>query len=266
MEKHNFKKSKKHENYRHLVWTLAKTDFKLRYHGSVLGYVWALLKPLLMFLVLNFVFSSIFNPRNTGTHYFSLQLLTAIMLFNFFAEGTTAGMMSLLNKSSLVTKIYIPRWTIILASTLNAAMIFLTNLIIMVVFFAYYHFKPSLEGILMFGFFIVLTYVLILEFSFFAAPLYLKFRDLAMIWEVLVTILFYAAPIVYPLSVLPVWAHKIILLNPMAFIIHFMKVSLTENHFPELLQTVLFLGFLTVAGTISFLVYRKLEKRIAENI
>jgi ABC-type polysaccharide/polyol phosphate export permease len=266
MKKIDSKNFKKHENYRHLVWTLAKTDFKLRYHGSMLGYIWALLKPLLMFLVLNFVFSSIFNPRNTGTHYFSLQLLTSIVLFNFFAEGTTAGMMSLMSKSDLVTKIYVPRWTIIFASTLNAAMIFLTNLIIILVFFAYYHFVPTLGGIAMFGFFILLTYVLILEFSFFAAPLYLKFRDLAMIWEVLVTIIFYAAPIVYPLSILPAWAHQIILLNPIAFIIHFMKVGLLENHYPDPMQMALFLGFLAVAGMISFLVYRKLEKRIAENI
>ena len=94
-----------HENYRELIWMLAKTDFKLRYHGSVLGYVLAILKPLLMFLILNFVFSSIFNPRNTGTSYYSIQLLTSIMLFNFFAEGTMAGLNSLIQKSTLVTKI-----------------------------------------------------------------------------------------------------------------------------------------------------------------
>jgi ABC-type polysaccharide/polyol phosphate export permease len=116
--------NKAHEHYRELIWMLAKTDFKLRYHGSVLGYLWALLKPLLTFLVLNFVFSSIFATRGAGTEFYSLQLLVAVVMMAFFSEGTSAGMQSLLTKSQLVTKIYVPRWTIIFASTLNAAMIY----------------------------------------------------------------------------------------------------------------------------------------------
>ncbi len=257
---------RRHENYKGLIWTLAKTDFKLRYHGSALGYVWAILKPLLMFLVLNFVFSSIFNPRNTGTEYFSLQLLTSIMLFNFFAEGTNAGLASLLNKSTLVTKIYVPRWTIIMASTINATLVFLMNLIVMAAFFAYYQFLPSWQAIGMFALFVFLTYILILSFSFFAAPLYLKFRDLQQIWEVLLAVIFYGSPIVYPLSILPEKFHQIILINPLAFIIHFTKTSLIENRPPEPSQLGLFVLFVFVACWISYLVYKKMKKRIAETI
>jgi len=155
--------TKKHENYWELVWALARTDFKLRYHGSVLGYVWALLKPLLTFLILNFVFSTIFNPKNSGIQHFSLQLLTSIMLFNFFSEGTMAGLNSLLGKASLVTKIYVPRWTIVAASTINATLIFGMNLIIIAVFFAWYGFWPGIPAILMFVFFVLLTFVLFLS-------------------------------------------------------------------------------------------------------
>lgn len=257
---------KSHENYKELIWMLAKTDFKLRYHGSVLGYVWALLKPLLMFLILNFVFSSMFNPRSTGTNYFSLQLISAIMLFNFFSEGSSAGMNSLLTKATLVTKIYVPRWTIILAATINSALIYLMNLVVIAMFFAWYRFLPSWEAVGMFVVFIALTYILILVFSFTAAPLYLKFRDLAQIWEVAVTAMFYASPIVYPLSILPEWTHKIILCNPIAFIIHFVKLGLIENHFPDPLQMTIFVGSVSVAGAISFWAYRKMERRIAESI
>src|SRR5574343_1726862 len=110
---------RKHENYKELVLRLAKTDFKLRYHGSALGYVWAILRPLLMFTILNFVFSSIFNFRNSGTPNYPLELLTGILMFQFFSEGTVSGMNALLAKSQLVTKIYIPRWTIILGATVN---------------------------------------------------------------------------------------------------------------------------------------------------
>src|SRR3989339_1702110 len=232
---------KQHENYRELIWILAKTDFKLRYHGSVLGYLWALLKPLLTFAVMNFVFSSMFNPRGTGMSTYSLQLLVALMMFYFFSEGTTAGMASLLSKAQLVTKIYVPRWTIILASTINATLIFLMNLLVIALFFAIKGFMPSLAAIGMFLLFSVFIYIIVLSFALVTAPLYVKFRDLAMIWEVLIMIILYASPIIYPLTTLPAQYHKFILLNPLAFIIHFTKESMINNHFADPSQYAVFI-------------------------
>ncbi|MFA5871092.1 MAG: ABC transporter permease [Parcubacteria group bacterium] len=258
--------AKKHENYWELVWALARTDFKLRYHGSVLGYVWALLKPLLTFLILNFVFSSIFNTRNSGIQHFSLQLLTSIMLFNFFSEGTMAGLTSLLNKAQLVTKIYVPRWTIVLASTLNAALIFTMNLIIIAVFFAWYGFWPGIPSILAFVFYIFLTVLLILAFAFISAPLYVRFRDLSQIWEVAVQALFYGSPIVYPLSIIPDKYHSILLANPIGFIIHFNKTSLIEHHFATFAQNGVFFVIVVALFIASLYIFKKLEPKVAENI
>lgn len=255
-----------HENYRELVWMLAKTDFKLRYQGSVLGYVWALLKPLLMFLILNFVFSSLFNVRAEGIEHYSLQLLVAIMMFTFFAEGTSAGMNSLLAKSQLVTKIYVPRWAIILASTLNSAMIFLMNLLVIALFFAWYQYMPSMMAIAMFFVSSIAIYVLVVSFSFFTAPLLVRFRDLALIWEVLVSLLFYATPVFYPLQMLPTDVQQILLLNPMAFIIHFTKESLAYNHFAEPWQYAMFFVLLAITFVLSILSYRKLAPRVAEYV
>ncbi|ETB64232.1 TPA: ABC transporter permease [Candidatus Nomurabacteria bacterium] len=257
---------KRHENYKELVLRLAKTDFKLRYHGSFLGYVWAVLKPLLMFMVLNFVFSSIFNFRNSGTPNYPLELLTAILMFQFFAEGTTSGMNALIAKAQLVTKIYVPRWTIILGSTLNSLFVFCMNLIVLAVFFFVYHITPSISGILMFIIYSFLLYVLILAFSLFMAPLFVKFRDLSMIWEVLLTVLMYASPIVYPLSMMPEYVQKIMLFNPLAFIIHFAKQGLISDAFTGFDNFVyLILGVIFVFG-ISIFVYKRYEKRVAENI
>ncbi|NCB47957.1 hypothetical protein EOM81_13220 [bacterium] len=129
---------RKHENYKELVMRLAKTDFKLRYHGSTLGYLWAILRPLLMFTVLNFVFSSMFNFRNSGTPNYPLELLTGLLMFQFFSEGTVNGMNALLAKSQLVTKIYVPRWTIILGSSVNALFVYGMNLVVLSVFFIIY--------------------------------------------------------------------------------------------------------------------------------
>lgn len=258
---------RKHENYKELIWMLAKTDFKLRYHGSVLGYLWALLKPLLTFAILNFVFSSVFNTRNTtGADTYSLQLLVALMMFYFFSEGTSAGMNSLLNKSQLVTKIYVPRWTIILASTINATLIFLMNLLVIVFFFVLKGFMPSLAAIGMFLLFSVFIYIIILSFSLITAPLYVKFRDLAMIWEVLLMIIMYASPIIYPLATLPAHYHKFILLNPFAFIVHFTKESLINNHFASFAQYAVFFSIIFAGFALSIWSYRKLAPRIAEDI
>ncbi len=254
------------ENYLQLIWTLAKTDFKLRYHGSFLGYIWAVLKPLLMFLILNFVFSSVFNPKNTGTEYYSIQLIVSIILFNFFGEGTMAGLGSLIQKSALVTKIYVPRWTIIVASTLNSLMVFLMNIFVVIIFFIWYGFLPSGLAILNFILFIVLTYLIILGFAFIAAPLFVKFRDLSQIWEVLVSALFYASPIVYPLSILSDEYRKIILFNPMAYIIHFNKTALVEGRFAPAGDLAIFVVIVVLFFASSLLVYKKMEAKIAENI
>jgi len=259
-------KQKKHENYQELIWVLAKTDFKLRYQGSFLGYLWALLKPLLMFAILNFVFSSIFNPRGTGNQYYSLQLLVGIILFNFFSEGTNAGMGSLLSKAQLVTKIYVPRWTIILAATLNSGLIFLMNLFVIVAFFAYKNFLPSLASVGLFLLFSLLTYFLLLAFSLFTAPWYVKFRDLSMIWEVITTMLFYGTPVFYSLSMMPEYIQRIMLLNPMAFIIHFVKEALINNRFPEVWQTLIFVGLVFLVFSLSIFSYRQCIVNVAEEI
>lgn len=259
--------NKKHENYKELIWVLAKTDFKLRYNGSFLGYLWVLLKPLLIFAVLNFVFSTIFNPRNDGVSTYSLELLIGLIMFYFFSEGTTAGMSSLLSKAQLVTKIYVPRWTIILASTINAALFFLMNLVVIAFFFAIKGFMPSIVSILVFFVFSIFIYILILSFSLIAAPLYVKFRDLSMIWEVLLMIIMYASPIIYPLSMIPTKYHVLLLLNPLAFIINFTKEALIYNHFSISTHYVLMFSAIVFAGlALGIFCYKKLIPKIAEEI
>lgn len=255
-----------HENYKELIFRLARTDFKLRYRGSVLGYVWAILRPLLLFTILNFVFSSVFNFKNSGTPLYSLELITALLLFQFFAEGTTAGMNSLLSKSQLVTKIYVPRWTLIISSTINSLFVFGMNLIVLALFFVLYGIVPSIESLFVFVGYVALLYILIVSFSFITAPLFVRFRDLSMIWEVLLSVLMYAAPIVYPLTMMPEHIQKILLLNPVGFIIHFTKQGLISNHFPSLVQIGFFIVGLGLFAVLALYLFRKNERTVAEYI
>ncbi len=258
--------TKSHENYRELVMRIAKTDFKLRYHGSVLGYVWVILKPLLMFAILNFVFSSLFNFRNSGTPYYPLELLTALLLFQFFSEATMTGLTSLVTKAQLVTKIYVPRWTIVLGSTMNALFIFGMNLIVLALFFFYYHKMPTLSGAAMFVIYSLLLYILAVAFSFLTAPLYVRFRDLSTIWEVLLSVIMYASPIIYPLTIMPVHIRSILMLDPFAFIVNYAKQGLINDQFAAGWHfAVLFFGII-IAVILAFLVFRKYEKTVAELI
>lgn len=257
---------KSHENYKELVWRLAKTDFKLRYHGSVLGYVWVILKPLLMFTILNFVFSSVFNMRNSGTPNYPLELLTGLLLFQFFSEATMTGMTSLVSKAQLVTKIYVPRWTIVLGSTMNALFIFGMNLIVLAGFFFIYNIVPSLSGLVMFLIYSILLYILAVAFSFLAAPFYVRFRDLSNVWEILLSVLMYASPIIYPLTLMPEHIRQILLISPFAYIVHFAKQGLINNTFGTIPDFLALLLGIIVAVILSYLVFRKYEKTVAELI
>ena len=258
--------TKRHENYRELVWRLARTDFKLRYHGSVLGYVWVILKPLLMFTILNFVFSSIFNMRNSGNPDYPLELLTALLLFQFFSEATMTGMTSLVSKAQLVTKIYVPRWTIVLGSTMNALFIYGMNLVVLAIFFLIYHKVPTLSGLIMFGIYSLILYALAVAFSFLTAPFYVRFRDLSNTWEVLLSVLMYASPIIYPLTMMPERIQHLMLLNPFAFIINFAKQGLINNAYTTPWHFIMLLIGIVLAGAVSFLIFRKYEKTVAELI
>jgi ABC-type polysaccharide/polyol phosphate export permease len=259
---------REHENYKELIWVLAKTDFKLRYQGSVLGYIWAILQPLFMFLVLAAVFGGIFGNtgRGDGVSYYPLQLLVGLMLFTFFSEGTNAGMNVLKNKSQLVTKIYVPRWSLIIASTINNSLIFLMNLIVIILFFVGFRFLPSFDAIMLFFVFAFALYFVILSFSLIAAPLVLYFRDIAMIWSVILRVMFYTVPIIYPLEILPVWTHKIILLNPLAFTVHFAKESMFNGHYPDVWQSIVFVGSVVIFFVFSVFVYKKLIRNVAEKV
>lgn len=219
-----------------------------------------------MFTILNFVFSSIFNFRNSGTPDYPLELLTGLLLFQFFSEATMTGMTSLVSKAQLVTKIYVPRWTIVLGSTMNALFIFGMNLIVLAIFFGIYHKMPTLGGLLTFLMYSVILYILAVAFSFLFAPFYVRFRDLSNVWEVLLSVLMYASPIIYPLTMMSEKIQNLILLNPFAFIIHYAKQGLINDAYTTVWYFImLFLG-VVFACFLSYIVFRKYEKTVAELI
>jgi ABC-type polysaccharide/polyol phosphate export permease len=174
--------------------------------------------------------------------------------------------MSLVGKAQLVTKIYVPRWTIVLGSTMNSLFTFGVNMIVLAFFFVLYDKVPTLAGVAMFFVYAALLYILAVAFSFLTAPFFVRFRDLSTIWEVLLSVVMYASPIIYPLSILPVKYWQIVLLNPFAFIVNYAKQGLINGAFTTFWHFMAMLGGIVVAGIIAFLVFRKYEKTVAELI
>jgi ABC-2 type transport system permease protein len=200
-----------------LIRELAVNDFKLKYNNSILGYFWSLLKPLALFGVLYLVFS-VFMRLGGGMANYQFYLLTGIIFWMFFYELTVLSMQSIVAKENLVKKIYVPKITIIIATSLTCLMTFLLNLAVIFVFMAVFGMKFHF-GLLFLPVYILELYAFAFGLSLILATLFVWFRDLAHIWEILLQILFYATPIIYPLSVVPAQYQKIAFLNPVAQII-----------------------------------------------
>ncbi|MDP3975496.1 MAG: ABC transporter permease [bacterium] len=245
----------------HLTWVLARADFKLRYHGSVLGFFWALLKPLFIFLVLNLVFSHLFS---SGVEYYSLQLLTGIMLWNFFAEGSMLGLTSFVGKAHILTKMSFPRWVVVVASCLQSLMSFAVNFFILVGALLLFGPTLALWQLLMLLAYSLLIFAVILAFSLLTSALFARYRDLNQIWEVLLTGGFFAAPVIYPMTILPESLRNWFYLNPMTFIIEHAKgvIFLAELSRPD--HHLIYLGVVLVALLLGIWVFARFQGRAVE--
>ncbi len=203
-----------------LTLTLARTEFKLRYFGSVLGYVWSLVRPLLFFGVILLVFSTIFNFQGKIKNY-PVYLLTGIVLWTYFGEATAGCVSCLVDREGLLRKVRFPRMVIPLSVSLTALFNLGMNFIAVIVFALVSGIEPRLLWLelipIVLGFVVLATGVGML-----LSALYVRFRDIQPIWEVIAQVLFYISPIMYPASVYlghnghDYHLQRIALLNPAA--------------------------------------------------
>lgn len=200
---------------RALLSELVRTDFKLRYQGSVLGYAWSLLNPLLIFVILYVVFVKFLKLGDSIPH-FPIYLLLGIVIWNFFLEMTMQSATSIVGRGDLIRKIRIPRWTIIFSSSLSALINLGLNLIVVAVFMVINK-VGVLDTLPLIVFPLLEVYILALGVSLLLSALYVKFRDVVYIWQVLLQAGFYITPIIYPLSrITNITLQKILMINPMA--------------------------------------------------
>lgn len=200
-----------------LLKQLVKTDFKLRYQGSVLGYIWSLLRPLAIFVILYIVFTR-FLKIGEGIPHYPVYLLLGIVLWNFFIEVTSGSVSAIVSKGDLIRKINFPKYVIILAGTFAALINLILNLLVVLLFMFINGVDLRITG-LFFPLLVLELFIFSLAIGFFLSAAFIRFRDIGYIWEVLTQAAFYATPILYPITLVPIWYAKILMLNPLAQII-----------------------------------------------
>ena len=258
-----------------LLRQLVKTDFKLRYQGSFLGYVWSLLRPLLIFVILYLVFT-VFLPVGKGVPHYPVYLLLGIVLWNYFTEVTSGGVGAIVGKGDLLRKINFPKYVIILAGSFSALINLALNAVIIAVFMIIGHVGITWHALLLIPLIIEL-FVLSIAVAFFLSTLFVRFRDVSYIWEVITQGAFYATPILYPLSRIST-AHpkaaKILILNPMAQIIQDSRHVLVTPQAATIAQVyngrnwfwAIPLGLVVVIALSATTYFRKQSKHFAEEV
>lgn len=259
-----------------LLYELVKTDFKLRYQGSFLGVIWSVLKPLMLFAVMYVVFVR-FLKFTDGTPQYPIVLLLGISLWSFFTEATNVGMNSIVGRGDILRKINFPKYIIVLSAMMSSLISLSINLVVVIIFaFATGIQFTSLVLLAPLG--ILQLFVLAFGLSLFLSALYVRFRDIGHIWDVVLQVLFYSMPIIYPLtmvasmSFLGMEVQKIMMLNPLAQTIQDVRHNLIS---PETVPTTwsvhdnILIALIPVAITIiifiiGVLYFRKNSKKFAE--
>jgi ABC-2 type transport system permease protein len=254
-----------------LTYTLAATDFKLRFFGSALGYLWTLMRPLLLFGVLYFVFTKVVRFGG-GIENYPVYLLAAIMLFTFFSETTARGVTSLVERENLLRKVRFPRMVIPLSVTLNAMFNLGLNLIVVFVFVLASGIEPRWSWLELIPL-IALLVVLATGITMLLSALYVRYRDIQPIWEVALQMLFYASPVIYVTSALPDNIEREAMASPITAVLTQMRHALIDPNAPTAAEAIgnevrllIPLAVVFAVFALGLWVFMREAPRIAENL
>lgn len=259
-----------------LLWLMSITEFKRVYFGTVLGYLWSLIRPLLLFGVLLFVFTKVFRAGSETVEHYPVMLLLGIVLFTFFQEATTVSLTSVVAQEGVVRKTQFPRLVIPLSTVITALLNLSLNLIVVLAFVLAFGVSPAWTWLL---FPVALVFLL----AFTAAVgmalsvLYVRFRDVAIIWAVASQVLLYLTPILYPINAFEKenqnYEH-LLMCNPLSVIFTQIRVwILHEPDAPSIVQaaggwaglipaTVIFFGVIAFG----IWIFKREAPRVAESL
>jgi ABC-2 type transport system permease protein len=198
--------------YLRVMRVVGVIDFKAKYEGAVLGYIWSLVKPLAYFGVLWLVFAHLLRTANQ-TNGFAIFLLIGILLFTFFNEMVSVMLPSIVEDGSILRRLAFPPILVPLSASVGIFITFLVNLSVIVLFIGIQRVSPRVEWLLVPPLLVEL-YVFCFGIGLLLSALYVRFRDVGQVWELAAQLLFFASAIFYPIGILPVWAQKVAFLNP----------------------------------------------------
>jgi len=223
-----------------LLKELVRTNFKVKYQDSILGYLWSVLKPLFSFTILYAVFIKVMRV-GAGIEHWAVALLTGIVLWQFFTEITNGTIRSIVGNGGLLRKIKFPRYIIVVSNSVSALITLGLNSIVVVLFAIFNGVSLSWNVLLIIPL-VIQLYIFALGIAFFLSATYVRFRDMQYIWEVIVQALFYGSAIIFPVSMVAnvggpgvgqVLVH-IILANPAAQVIQDIRHLVINPQIPSL--------------------------------
>ena len=258
----------------YLTVTLALTDWKLRFFGSVLGYVWSLLRPLMLFGILYLIFSEVVKV-GAGVEHYPVVLLTGVVLYSYFSEVTGGAVTSVVDRENLVRKIAFPRMAIPLAVTVVASLNLLLNFVTIAIFMAISGVEPRWTWLLLPIPLIVLV-IFATGVAMLVSALYVPFRDVRPIWDVVLQALFYGTPILYPVERLIAHSQTlatIAMCNPLAVVVESFRRLLIGPSAPSAAQAIdgtalllIPLAILVGVTALGFWVFNRMAPHVAEEL
>jgi ABC-2 type transport system permease protein len=259
----------------HLTRALAVTEFKLRFFGSVLGYAWQVMRPLLLFGVLYVLFTQVIDVGN-DVPYYGVALLLGLVLYTFFSEATGAAVSSIVDRENLVRKIEFPRLAVPLSVVLTALFNLGLNLCVVIVFLLASGGSVRWSWLELIPL-VALLAVLASGVAMLVSALFVRARDIKPIWDVVLQILFYASPIFYAIETVqataPSWVAKVLMLNPFAAILQQARHAMISPEYDTAAQAIgpdwrllIPLGIIFGAFALGYAVFRRAAPRLAEDL
>ena len=247
--------------HRELIRNLTVADLKNRYQNTFLGFFWSLLSPLLLAVVLYFVFRHLWGREESA----AISILVGVMAWQFFASGSSSSLRAIVGNAGLVTRVYVPRHILVLTNVLTSLInsLFAFVALVPLIFILQGHLPIT---VLLFPVVHVVYFWFMYGLGLILSSLFVYFRDMSQIWEVLTRTLFFASPVMYPLSIIPSNLLPYYLMNPMTQFILIYRDVMVDGTLPSLQSTAIVVGFAVGATLVGTFTFRRLERRFAEAI
>lgn len=260
------------ERFAALVWTIAVSQFKLKFYGSALGYIWQLMRPLLMFGVLYVFFTRIL--RFPEVQYYPVVLLQGIVVFTFLSEATVGSVGALVENEILVRKIQFPRLAVPFSIVLAALFNLLINYVVVLIFLIIQGGSPQWTWLYEFPILLVLLVILATAISTLLSALYVRYRDIRPIWEVLLQTIYFISLVLIPVeAVTNATLRKLLLLNPFACLVEQLRYAVISNSAPTVLEVfgnpwllAIPVALAIALCVIAFIVFDRMAPKVAEEL